>query len=75
MKRNCHCARHHFKSTTHPVCACFRLQTNIADWLLRSSLFAYGELWESLEAENGPDQCLKLLPEKRQTPWPTVDIV
>ena len=58
-----------------PVGACFRLQMNIADWLTRCGLFAYRELWESSEAENGPDQCLKLLPEKRQTLWPTVDIV
>ena len=54
---------------------CFWLQTNIADWLPRCGLFAYGELRKSSEAENGADQCLKLLPEKRQIPWLTVDIV
>ena len=44
---------------------------NNTDWLRKCGL----ELWESSEGKNGDDQCWKLLPEKRQIPWPTVDIV
>ena len=44
---------------------------NDTDWLPKCGL----ELRESSEGKNGDDQCWILLPEKRQIPWLTVDIV
>ena len=44
---------------------------NETDWLPKCGFRASGKFGR----QNGDDQCLKLLPEKRQIPWPTVDIV